>query len=55
MKNRTSAQATENMQKSTLKRRHDDWNIFQTITSLKGLNREKEDREGEEDDLGCFI
>lgn len=34
-----------------LKRRHDDWNIFQTITSLKGLNSEEKDREGEEDDL----
>lgn len=57
MKNCTSAQAAESAPNGTgqPKRRRDDGNIFQTITSLKGLNGEEKDREREEEDLGCFI
>lgn len=57
MKNCTSAQAAESTPNGNdrLKRRQDDWNIFQSIIFLKGLNNEEKDREREEEGLGCFI
>lgn len=57
MKNCTSAQDAESTPNGNgrLKRRQDDWNIFQSIIFLKGLNREEKDRERAEEGLGCFI